>query len=185
MRNKITIIILTLVLSFSLSASLVSADSVDYVSEARLSEIQPTIVYETRVNTSNNSITYSPLDSQFSAFSSTALPFNFEFNFSSNLTSRTFSNNGSNVTIRIDDACWTSIDGYSLEHQHFAIYLYKGDGTLIGYTLDMPVHCDGPNGPTTHSVTFNNVPKGDIYFRLSKPVTTYSYYLEGTGRIFN
>ncbi|CAH0122366.1 MULTISPECIES: hypothetical protein [unclassified Paenibacillus] len=144
-----------------------------------VNKIEPIMVN----NASTNSIT-GPLSSEdFSTIMSESLPFDFTFSFKANLTSRKFNSTGDSVTIEIKDSCWVDSDGYELDDQYFAIYLYTGDGDLVGYTLSMPVWCDG--NYSSHSVTFDKVPKGDIYFVLSKPYTTYDYELSGYGQIRN
>uniref|UniRef100_UPI0002884A4B hypothetical protein n=1 Tax=Paenibacillus senegalensis TaxID=1465766 RepID=UPI0002884A4B len=110
-----------------------------------------------------------------------SLPFNFEFDFYANLTSRTFSNTQSNVTIRINDACWADPDHFAWPDQFFRLSLYAG-GSLAGWA-DIPIECDG--GASSISVNFDNIPSGEIYFVMSKPVSTYDGNLVGTGRIFN
>ncbi|ALS30175.1 hypothetical protein IJ21_48140 [Paenibacillus sp. 32O-W] len=130
---------------------------------------------------SGNTIPKSVPRENLTALLSEPLPFDFTFSFYANLTSRMFDNTGDSVTIEITDSCWVDNDGYELDDQYFAIYLYTGDHDLIGYTLSMPVWCDG--NYSSHSVTFDDVPEGDIYFVLSKPYTTYDYELKGSGRI--
>lgn len=108
-----------------------------------------------------------------------SLPFGFSFDFSSNLTSRTFTTTKTTVKIDIFDACWKTTAGDS---SNLLIKLYSGDGVLLGYT-QANIPCDGITSYDTF--TFSDVPKGDIYFVLSKAASTYNYYMIGSGRIYN
>lgn len=154
--------------------------------ENTASRVEPQRVYEYEViiqqTPDNESSAATPQDA--SILASQNLPFNFTFDFYANLQSRMFNNTKNSVKITIDDSCWVDKTAYEkFPNAVMRINLYNGATDKLLDYFDVPISCDG--AASSYSVTFKNVPTGDIYFILSKTLDTYDYELKGTGTISN
>ncbi len=125
-------------------------------------------------------------DDEFLSINSYSLPYQFTFDFDSNLKSQTFNVTSSTVRIYAQGE-WEDPDAeaewLNTEYNYFDITLYSNSGTNYGtvrYT---------PNGILQYG-QWTNLPSGDYYFYMSKhritwsnPNTGYNGDIVGSGEV--
>lgn len=179
--KRLIITIITFLCLMSLLTSLASAQDLGQQKpqKIKLFEVSEEEAAKYVIDTSN--IEYAiPVDSDFEGNSirlqAESIPYYFEFEFDSNLVSQDIMNTVDNATIYITSVAeWQNPEAEEefrgSEYNYYDITLYgpKRYSKTVRYI---------PNGKKQIG-TFTGVPKGEIYFYMSKHRLTWSKYLDG------